>query len=59
MTKTKIEIPKSLREIWEVKERIYQETKDMSSEEFFNYLEENTRELKSLLKNKNANTLKH
>ena len=50
--KTKIFISKSLKEVWDIKDRIYQETKEMSSEEYGRYIAQNTRELKKRFQNK-------
>ncbi len=50
--KTSIFISKSLKEVWDIKDRIYQETKEMSSEEYGRYLAQNTLELKKRFKNK-------
>ena len=50
--KTKIFISKSLKEVWDIKDRIYQETKEMSSEEYSCYIAQNTRELKKRFQNK-------
>lgn len=50
--KTKNFVSKSLKEIWEIKDRIYRETKEMSSKEYSHYLDENTLELKKRYKNK-------
>ena len=50
--KTSIFISKSLKEVWDIKDRIYQETKGMSSEEYGRYLAQNTLELKKRFKNK-------
>jgi hypothetical protein len=50
--KTKSFVSKSLKEIWEIKDRIYQETKKMNSQEYDYYLDSNTRELKNRYKNK-------
>lgn len=50
--KTNILISKSLKEVWDIKDRIYQETKGMNSEEYGRYLAKNTLELKKRFKNK-------
>ena len=50
--KTNIFISKSLKEVWDIKDRIYQETKEMSSEEYCRYLAKNTLELKKRFKSK-------
>ncbi|OHD57231.1 MAG: hypothetical protein A2014_03845 [Spirochaetes bacterium GWF1_49_6] len=52
MMRNKTDVPVSLKEIWEIKERIYNETKSMSIKEFYKYVDENTRELKKELKEK-------
>jgi hypothetical protein len=54
--RNKTDVPVSLKEIWEIKERIYNETKSMSIEEFYKYVDENTRELKKELKEKSLKT---
>lgn len=56
MMRNKTDVPVSLKEIWEIKERIYNETKSMSIEEFYKYVDENTRELKKELKEKSLKT---
>lgn len=50
--KTNVLISKSLKEVWDIKDRIYQETKRMNSEEYGRYLAKNTVELKKRFKNK-------
>ena len=50
--KTEIIESKSLREIWDIKEKIFQETKDLSPVEYGKYIDSNTSELKKRFKNK-------
>lgn len=50
--KTKIFISKSLKEVWDIKDKIYQETKEMSFEEYGRYIAQNTLELKKRFQSK-------
>ena len=40
--KTKVKTPKMLREVWKMKERVYNEVKEMDYPELFKYVEEKT-----------------
>ncbi len=37
--KTQIKIPKMLKEVWKMKEKVYNDTKDMSVNGLFNYID--------------------
>ena len=43
---------KHIEEIWDIKEEIYNDTKNMDNKEFYNYVNENIKNIRERFKNK-------
>ena len=50
MSNLHIDIPETLQDIWDIKQKIYEETKNLSFEEYIAYVETSTCDIKSKLK---------
>lgn len=46
MKKNNKAVPKTLLELWKIKEEIYEETKNLSGQDYLKYIENNVRSIK-------------